>query len=38
MLRKLIIPCLVVFGFTACRAAVRAGPVHAGAGVSTTHR
>jgi len=33
MFRKVIIPCLVALGLVACRASVRAGPVHAGAGV-----
>jgi hypothetical protein len=39
MLRKLIVPCLVALGLvgaaTGCRAHVRAGSVHAGAGVGT---
>ena len=37
MFRKVIILCLVAFGFGACRAGVQAGSVHAGAGVHTDH-
>jgi hypothetical protein len=38
MLRKLILSCLLVLSATACRASVRAGPVHAGGGVHTDSR
>jgi hypothetical protein len=34
MTRKIIISILLVLGSMACRAHVRAGPVHAGAGVA----
>jgi hypothetical protein len=37
MLRKVILSCLVVFGFTACRASVRTPGVAAGAAVGHTH-
>lgn len=35
MLRKLMIPVLLMCGLGACRAHVKAGSVHAGAGVGT---
>jgi hypothetical protein len=38
MLRQVIIACVAVLGLAACRASVRAGPVHAGAGVHSDHR
>lgn len=38
MLRKVITVCIVALGFAGCRASVKAGPVHAGAGVHTDHR
>ncbi len=35
MFRKVIIACFVAFGFAACHAGARVGPVHAGAGVNS---
>ena len=37
MTRKILVSCLLLFGIVGCRASVRAGHVHAGAGVGT-HR
>ncbi len=37
MFRKVMLSCLAALGLVACRASVRAGPVHAGAGVHSHH-